>query len=131
MCEVINNVECPGVSNGDVYLCKMENGAGGARLLVSKDSKEEGRDWAPSARRHAREVWACPSPQTFKAREEVSNVSKSESGTDSPVAEFIFNCSLPIFGDLKAPVASSLGPKPGCCSRRWVRLQVLSASSPP
>lgn len=49
ICEVINNVECPGVSIRDVYLCKMENVAGGARLLVSEELKGEGHGGAPRA----------------------------------------------------------------------------------
>lgn len=60
ICEVINNAECPGVSIRDVYLCKMENVVGAARLLVSQDLKEEGRGWAPAVRCHNRRCGPAP-----------------------------------------------------------------------
>lgn len=113
ICEVINNVECPGVSIRDVYLCKMENVAGGARLLVSEDLKGEGHGGAPAACHHGQRVPVSPSPGGFKAGEEVSNILESKTGTDSPVPELIFGGRFASFWNLKAPVACCLSPIPG------------------
>lgn len=90
----------------DVYLCRIKNVMGGrARLLVSKDLKEEILSGAPAARRRVQEVWVFPSLEIFKVGEEISNISESKTGANTPVAKSIFNRFLVFL--LKVPVLCS------------------------
>lgn len=107
-----------------MFTCgKWGNVAGGARLLVSKDLKEEGRGRAPSRETHVREVRACRSHKPSEPGRRFQAF-PSHTRSQSLAAESLSSLSLTFFGDLKAPAASSLSPKPGCGRQRWVRLGI-------